>query len=223
MAGLIGALGGNSAKTDRGNFLTGQHQLNSIYSNAFPFAQQQEKVGTATAAQGTQDLGTAGSFWKQILGGNRAATAQAIAPQANAINAASDAQARELASSGTARGGGTASIEQQRQSDKMAAIDNMLFGARTGAAGRVADIGRTEAGVGLDQTGQGLGALNIGREAAANLGQQSLASRELSQKLHNDKVQGIISGIGDILSMGMDFGAGTSGGGGLSGGINAAL
>lgn len=194
-----GAIGGSSAKTDRGNFLAGQHDLSNVFSNALPFAQQQERVGTSTTAQGTQDLGTAGSFWKQILGGNRAATAQAIAPQANAINASSDAQAKQLAASGTARGGGTAGIEQQRQSDKMAQIDNMLFGARTGAAGQVADIGRTEAGVGLGQTGQGISALNVGREAGQDISQDSLESRQLSDKLHRQSTSDISSGISSTI------------------------
>src|SRR5882724_4012247 len=195
-----GAIGGSSAKRDRSEQLDAFGNLRNVFNQAIPFAKQQMGVGTATTAQGTQDLGQAGSFWKSILGGNRAATAQAVAPAANAINASSDAQARELAASGTARGGGTAPINQTREEAKMAQIDNMLFGARTTAAGQVADIGRTEAGVGLGETGQGLQGLNVGTEAAGTSGALSLKSRALSEDIHQSHVKQLSQSFEDLLS-----------------------
>jgi hypothetical protein len=76
----------------------------------------------------------------------------------------------------------------------------MLFGAQTGAAGELANIGRTEAGIGLGETGQGLTAENIGREAEQGAAGLNLQSRELSNVLHQQSVNQLSSAFEDLLS-----------------------
>jgi hypothetical protein len=76
----------------------------------------------------------------------------------------------------------------------------MLFGAQTGAAGELANIGRTEAGVGLGETGQALSAENLGREAQSTAAEANLKSRDLSNLLHQQSVNQLSGAFEDLLS-----------------------
>jgi hypothetical protein len=150
-------------------------------------------MGTAQGATsaGLGDLGKAGSFYSSLLSGNRAQTNAAMAPQIATANAQTDAQRRQLAASGTARGGGTAPASQTAQTAKLAQIQNMLFGARTGAAEGLTKVGTAEAGTGV-------AAANVGTEAATNLG--TLGTKARDQDLQQQ--QEIGSAIGNLLFMG---------------------
>jgi len=206
MGGLLGSLfstgslGGSSAKTDRSNQLTAFSDLKNVYNWALPFGQQQARTGQATTAQGVQNLGQAGSYFGKLASGDRATALGAVAPQTNAALAQSDAEKRQLGEMGTARGGGATGFNQQRDTSLMSQIDNMLFGARTAGAQGEAGVGQAQAGVGLGETGQGLqgGALAAG--AANDLGKQALASRELSEQIHQKHVSQIAGGLEDTLT-----------------------
>jgi predicted Zn-dependent protease len=206
MAGLFtslvgsGALGGSSAKRDRSDYLDSQSRMGNVFNQAFGFGQGLENRGTAATGQGMQDLGTSGNFFRRLTSGNRAATTEAMAPQINAVESQGDAERRQQASLGTARGGGAAGVNQDARSRRMAAIDNMLFGAQTGAAKEVGDIGRTEAGVGLGETGQGIGAVSGAGDLAAKAGEESLASRKLSDEMHRQATGDISKGITGTLA-----------------------
>src|SRR5208337_55376 len=137
MSGFMG-IGGSASKTDRKMQLQSSGGLSNLFNWAMPQAQQ--GVGA-----GMSDLSSAGGFFKSLMSGNRTALQQTVAPQVNAANATSDAQKRQQAASGTARGGGTAPANQTRDTDKLAAVQNALFGARSGAAGELAKVGGAEA------------------------------------------------------------------------------
>jgi hypothetical protein len=206
MGGLLsslvstGSIGGSSAKTDRSNFLTGIGDQSNVFNWALPFGKSQAATGQATTAAGVGDLGTAGGYFKKLATGNRADLLSATAPATNAAIAQNDAEKRQLSSLGTARGGGTAGINQQRESDLTAKIDNMLFGARTAGASGLAGVGGTEAGVGLGETGQGIQAGGLASATANNITRDSLASRGQSYDIHKATSGAIASGLEDSLT-----------------------
>jgi hypothetical protein len=156
-------LGNSSAKTDRKETLQGYGDLGNLFN-----------FGISTAKQG---IGAAQNYFGKLLSGNRTVAQQAIAPETNQINAASDAQKRQLATSGTARGGGTAPENMRRSSDVMAQIDNLLFGAQGGAA------------KGLAQTGEA--GLEAGGKAGQDLTADSVASRVDSFNINQKTQQNI--------------------------------
>jgi hypothetical protein len=162
VGGFLG-IGNSSAKTDRSQTLQGYGDL----SNVFNF-------GISSAKQG---IGAAQNYFGKLLSGNRTVAEQAIAPETNQMNAASDAQKRQLSTSGTARGGGTAPANQTRQTDVMGQIDNLLFGAQQGAAKGEAQTG--EAG------------LQAGGQAGQNLTADSIKSRMDSYKINQDTQQNV--------------------------------
>lgn len=121
MSGFLGGLFGSGQKTDRKEELSGFTGLNNVLNFALPTAQ---KLGTG-----------ASNYFSQLLSGNRSALASATAPQTNATLATADAQKRQQAESGTARGGGAAVPNATRSTAVMSAINNELFKTRTAAAG----------------------------------------------------------------------------------------
>lgn len=200
VSGIFGNVGGSSAKTDRSNQLTAFSDLKNTFNWALPFGQSQARTGQATTAQGLQNLGQAGSYYGKLASGDRPTALQAIAPQTNAALAQSDAQKRQEAEMGTARGGGTAGLNQQRDTNLMGQIDNMLFGARGAGAQGLAGVGQAESGVGLGQTGQGIQAGGLAAHAAGELGQQALYSRGQSEKIHQQHVNQLSQSFEDLLS-----------------------
>jgi hypothetical protein len=206
MGGLLsgifnaGGIGGSSAKTDRGNFLTGIHDLNNIFNYGLPFGQQTAAKGQAGVATGTSDLGTAADYLKKLTSGSRADTAQAIAPEVASVTSANDAAKRQLATSGTARGGGVAGVNQQRDAAAQAKIDEALFGVRPQAAGELAKVGGEEGQLGLGETSEGLKAAGLATDAASNLANLSMKSRVDSNDIHRQAVSDITSGIESTLA-----------------------
>jgi hypothetical protein len=206
MAGIFQHLGGSSADTDRGQQLKAYGDMGNLFNWQLPFAQGQGKTGTATTATGVQDLGQAGGYFRKLASGDRPTALSAIAPQTNAAIAQSDAEKAQLANMGTARGGGAIGVNQARDTDLMAKIDNMLFGAQGAGAAGEAKVGEAESGVGLGQTGQAIqGGAAAGR-TAGELGQQALYSRGQSNQIHRQAVGDITSAVEDLFSsFGMDI------------------
>lgn len=200
MGGFLG-IGGSSAKTDRNQTLAGYQDLNQLFGFAFPQGQKSVATGQGTTATGVGGLTDAQSYFKKLASGNRPALLQAVAPQVNAANAMSDAAKRQQAEMGTARGGGTAPGNQTAETDKMAAIDNMLFGAQgTGAQGEAA-TGSAIAQTGLAQSGQGINLLNTGLNAAQDVTSDSISSRPDSFKINKSTQNDVKGAIGAALSM----------------------
>jgi hypothetical protein len=184
----------------------GMGQLSNVFNFALPLAQQQSGAGQKTTASGLDTtkagLSTLGgplAYWQKLMSGNRAAMNQAVAPEANAARSASDATARQTAATGTARGGGTAGTSQQRQTDLNAQIDNLLFGVRPEAAKQTADIGKTQADIGLDtaqignqQLQQALAALGIGTQAGGATTSAALNKEQMGTDVFNNAVRALI-------------------------------
>lgn len=200
VSGIFGNVGGSSAKTDRSNQLTAFSDLKNVFNWALPFGQQQARTGQATTSAGVQNLGEAGGYFGKLASGDRPTVAQAVAPQTNAAIAQSDAQKRQLAASGTARGGGAAGVNQQRDTDLMSYIDNLMFGARAGGAQGLAGVGQAESGVGLGETGQGIQAGSLASSSAGELGREALYSRGQSEQIHQKHVDQLAQSFEDLLS-----------------------
>src|SRR5277367_3174221 len=168
MGGFLG-IGNSAAKTDRSQERQGFGDLSSVFNFGLP--------------QATSAIGAGLGYNEKLLTGNRATMEQAEAPEINAIHAGADAQKRQLAASGTARGGGTAATSQQRDTGTEAQIDNALMQARPAAAGAEANIGSnalsTSAGAGTNLTS--LASNSRATSNALNPGQQYLA--QLAQML----------------------------------------
>ena len=206
MGGLLsalfssGAIGGSSAKTDRSNELTSYSDLKNIFNFGLPFGQQTAAQGQAGYKSGQGDLGTAADYLKSLTTGDRAKTAQAIAPEVASVTSANDAAKRQLATSGTARGGGVAGVNQQRDADAQAKIDQALFQVRPQAAGELAKVGSAEGELGLGETGKGLEATAIAGDAATSLGKLASANRVQSNEIHRQAVSDIAGGIESTLA-----------------------
>ena len=181
MGGFMG-IGGSGAKADRSWQSLSAGGLNSIFNWALPSAQ-------SSIGAGMGNLQKAGSFWQTLMSGNRSAVNQAVAPQVNAANTQADAQKRQLAASGTARGGGVACQQQQTDTNKLAQIQNLLFGARTTGASELGKIGAQEGAIGANL------AADAGN-AATNLG--ALGTNARGQDLQQQNALG--QGAGELIA-----------------------
>lgn len=181
-------LGSSSAKTDRKQQLAGWGDLSKVFGFSFP-------TGTQAVSSGLSSLGNAQSYWNNLLSGNRTSMLQAAAPEVNAIQSGADASRRNLNASGTARGGGVASQNQQQQTNTQAQIDNALLGVRPQAAQGAASTGATTTGLGLDSISQGA-------NAAGTISGQAGESRPNDYKINQDIVgkttQAIINALAYI-------------------------
>lgn len=186
--GFLG-IGGSSAKTDRKYTLQGYGELGNVFNYALPTAE------TGVAA-GQAGLGQAQDYYSKILSGNRPAALQAIAPEVSGVLGKEAATRRGIAASGTARGGGLASTEQQAHDQAMGEINNSLFGARAKAA-------QGETQVGQAQMEDALNALGLGEYAASDLANISAQSRKTSQAINTQTQQqvggAILGALGGIF------------------------
>jgi hypothetical protein len=185
MGGFLG-LGGNS-KIDKG--MSG---ANNIFNTGMDMSGDLSKAGFGTTNTGLDTMKTglssldeAKDFFGKIMSGNRPAQFAAVAPEINTINAQSDAQRTQAANLGTARGGGVAGASADAETSRMKSIDDMLFGARTGAANSTerigteqAQIGQAQANVGMEQLSAALRALGLSDEAIAHYTEAALGRKQ---------------------------------------------
>src|SRR6266481_3732012 len=110
---------GGPSKQEQGQQQQSWTNLNSLFSTASDAAKSFGASGKGTLDQVTQ-------YFKNLLGGNRTATAEAVAPAANAARAGADAQKKEQSTTGTARTGGTAAGNQQSEDKVRSEIDSLI-------------------------------------------------------------------------------------------------
>ena len=135
--------------------------------------------------QGSQDIGTAGNFFRTLLGGNRQAQLQAIAPSANAARAMADARRNEVGRMGGGRTGGATAEQATTEDELRKQVDTLLGGLQQNAASSLAGTGTSEMQAALDSLKTGLGAA-----------QQDVASRRAATA---SMLGSLIGGAGDIL------------------------
>ena len=167
MGGFLGIGQSGSDKTDRSAMRTGFGDLNSVFNFGLSQGQSGAATGQATTQAGVTGIGNAMSYWQKLLSGNRAAQMGAIAPVTNTVLSQADATKRQQASSGTARGGGTAGANQQTGDTAMSKIDNALLGVQGSAATSEAEAGGKLASIGTSEVANANNALGIGENAAS--------------------------------------------------------
>jgi hypothetical protein len=191
MGGMFG-IGGSASKTDRSNQLTSFSGLKNLFNWALPAGQAATGAGQNILSGAASTAQNAGNYFQRLMSGNRTALQGAIAPAANAAQVQADAQRRQLAASGTARGGGVAGVQQQQKETTLAKIQNMLFGARTAGAEGSLQAARTQAGIGGTEAGIGTNLIGSAGTAASNLGELAGSSRQTS--LQQDNAAGAAAG-----------------------------
>lgn len=153
---MSGLFGGNNAASQQG---TAWSNLNTLFNTS-------QNAATGFGTQGTSALNQSQDYFQTLLGGNRTATAEAVAPAADAATSAAAAQKKQLADMGTGRTGGAVATSQQLDDSTRAQIDTLIGGAAPAAATSLAGIGSTDIG-GM------LSALGIGEGSASTLGAQA--------------------------------------------------
>ncbi len=202
LSSLFSVFSGNSANTDRGLQLEGMGDLKNIFNYGFPTGKAEFSTGQDTQREGLGGLETAGSYYRNLLTGGRQGALSAVAPVTNAAASQVDARKRQLADFGTARGGGTAETGSELDTEKMAATDNAINQARSGAAAGATAVGGAEGSIGASQLQAALNMLGLSKDAATTLADQARMSRPQSQALHDlqaGKASDIATGILDAL------------------------
>ena len=146
---------------------TGMSDTKNVFNYGLDTAKQEKTAGDTTTSSGLSAMDSVKDFFKNIMSGSRPAQLAAVAPETNAINAQADAQRTQSANLGTARGGGVAATNANAENTRMKTIDDMLFGARTGAANSEEQVGAQEANVGMEQLSAALKSLGLSDEAIA--------------------------------------------------------
>lgn len=184
MSGFMG-IGGSAAKTDRKQELKGFGDLSNVFNFAMPTA-------TNLSASGSGGLDSSMAYFKSIMSGNRSTMMAAQAPAINATLASGDAAKRQAATSGTARGGGTAGTNQQADEKTGATIDNALFAARPAAAKEVGQLGNAE-------LSDALNALGIAGNTAGDITSLASSSRSTSNAITRQAIGDVASVAGAVL------------------------
>jgi hypothetical protein len=211
MGGLLqalfstGAIGGDSAKRDRSDYLNASTDLRNVYNFGLPAGKAAFTTGQQGYQAGQSDLGTASGYLKSLTTGGPASTNAAIAPERAQVLSANDAAKRQLAASGTARGGGTAGVNQARDAATQGKIDEALFGLRPAAAGELAKVGSAEGQLGLGETGAGLEAAGLAEKAGAEAAEEARLEQGQDVKQHQQAVDTLSNGIMSTLAGIMEF------------------
>ena len=179
MSFISNLFGGHAKNTDRKEELSGFGDLN----NVFNFGINQSRNANAA---GNDLLGQAGAYDTRLLSGNRNTVNQAIAPVANEATDQTDAEKRQIAASGTARGGGVNATNQNLDANKQAIIDNAANSAIANAAKGATEVGGIETananrllGIAADAGG------NAADIASKSRGESNALSRQTGSDIDN--------------------------------------
>lgn len=194
-------MGGDSqAKEQRG---ASWGQLNQLFGTSTAAASDLGATGKAEKAKGFGTLDDVTSYLNTLFRGNRQATAEAVAPAANAATAAADATKKEQATMGTGRTGGGVAQNQQIADKTRAEIDTLISRVKPEAAAGLTGIGEFEAGLGMQDISNMLSALGIGVSASGTSGGQATQAQAEAQKAQAAMWSAIISGAADVASAGV--------------------
>jgi hypothetical protein len=126
--------------------------------------QETFNTGQRGYAAGVQDFGPALDYWNSILSGNKSQMETSIAPEKNDILSQYRAKRKQLAATGS-RSGGTNESVAQSEFSQAGDIASLLQKLRPQAAqqssdiaGKLAQLGLSESGIGNDQMFQALAA-----------------------------------------------------------------
>ena len=174
--------------------------------------------GQQTIGQGVGMLGNAGNYWQTLLGGNRAAMAQATAGPRGALTDQYRGAERGLERSGL-RGATRDLASAELSRDRASKIAGLTTGVQPMAAEQLSGIGGQLGQLGMGQAGLGVGAAGQGASIWTRLLGEGSENRRYGRAEGEKAGTGIGSLIFDILS---GFGGGgKTPGYGQKGGINS--
>lgn len=130
-----------------------KNQQKQSWANLIGIGDTTRKEAGALGAEGKEAKGNSIDYFQRLLKGDRTA----IAPGVNAATAASDAQKREQGTMGTARGGGQAGANQQRESDLRGQVMSLFGQQQQGAADKLGQMGQNDIGQMLSSLGLSAG------------------------------------------------------------------
>lgn len=194
MGGVLG-FGGSSGQ-DRDREIEGWNAEKNVFNYAFPLSKDLEQQSQLNMNKGLSTMDQARRWFSKVFSGSRPEQMEAVASDVNAVNQQGDALRRQQAAQGTGRTGGVAAGNQVADVNRLAQIDNMIFGARPQAAQAGASIGNAEANIAVQQLSAALRALGLSDEAIQHYIDSSMKSRELEYTLNRSKtadVMGIAS------------------------------
>jgi hypothetical protein len=116
------------------------------------------KTAAGMGTRGTQDLDTVGRFYRNILMGDRSATAAQAAPETNAALDAADAARRSAARFETARTGGGADVAAGSADATRKNVDDILASIRASAAPGLMNVSQEDLTAMANALGPGLSA-----------------------------------------------------------------
>jgi hypothetical protein len=201
LSAIFSLFGGSGARTDRKNELAGISGLGNIFNFAIPNAEAGYNAGQATQKDALSQLSSPAKYYSDLLSGDRASTLSAVAPTVNAVNAQTDAQKKQIANTGTGRGGGVNAVGQNIETNKNAAIDNAVTQAKSGAASGATKVAGETSKIGDSQLSAALNLLGIGKGAAADQADISSKSRTISDELHNERASQAATTVSTLLDI----------------------
>lgn len=203
LSAIFSLFSGSGAKTDRKNQLAGYGDLNNVFNFALPNAEAGFKAGSETQKSALSQLSSPEKYYSDLLSGDRSQTLSAVAPTVNAVNAQSDAQKKQIANTGTGRGGGVNAVGQELETNKAGAIDTAVSGAKAGAAQGATRVAGETSKIGDSQLSSALNLLGMGERSATALTALAGDSRMTSDALHNEKAQQAATTVSALLDFGM--------------------
>jgi hypothetical protein len=163
-------------------------------------------MGLPYAGQSAGMLGQSGNYWQTLLGGNRAAMAQATAAPRGAITDQYRGAERSLERSGV-RGGVADLARAELSRDRAGKIAGLTTGVQPMAAEQLASVGGQMGQLGTTLTGQGTAALIGGGNTWAQLLRAGAENRFAGQQAGAQTASQVGGGIWDLLSGGVGKGA----------------
>ena len=184
---------GGPSQQEQGSQTSAWTNLNSLFGTANTAAQGYGSSGNAAGA-------SAQNFFQSLLGGNRTATANAVAPAAEASTAAAQAQKNALASQGTGRTGGAVDKSQQLDDATRASTDSLIGGAAPAAASALQ-------GISAQDTSAMLSALGLSGSSSSTLGSQTTGEITAQQQASAQMWSSLISGAAKVGAIAATGGA----------------
>lgn len=158
-------MGGGAPKQEQQMQQQSWANLNSLFDIGKQQGQQFGKVAQT-------DLDKVKSYFTSLLGPNKRSVSEYAAPAINTLTDATDAEKRERAKMGTARGGGGLAYSQDADSKTRAQIASLLGGTKTTLEGRSDQAATTLGGIGETELQTMLNSLGLSLGATGTLGQQ---------------------------------------------------
>lgn len=170
-----------------------KQQQQETWSNLLGIGKTAQGESAGFGKQGKAATGDAMSYFKRLLSGDRTA----VAPAANAAVETSDAQKREQAKMGTARGGGANAGNQKRESDLRGQIMSLFGKQQEGAAKGLQEIGATDLNAMLQSLGLGAETEStVGNMLTSDINQKNASAHKLWSSIIGGAAKLATGGLG---------------------------